>query len=344
MKKLMLALAFISLCFAGAADWQILAFIAIFTAFMVLLILYILSYLVNSPEMRMMAKGEMYQVFITLMFLMVFVSFQLYSTSVFSSALSSAFEETTMDHISYAQELAAQMATYQGDILKRLTLGLTLPLGSMASASASCNILGTSFSYPGCIGIQVPFSSLMFATNIIVSAMLANNSQIVLLNLAKTFFFPILLPLGLFLRCFQFTRGAGGLLIAIAFSFYFVFPIAIMITAGMAAEVDFGDPMSLIPGEGDIEYPSELFGEEMTSWEINSECNPLDMDPNAGNKQAQRLVGSSAAPMIKSITYVFFVQGLFTTGLNILMTLAAVRGLSKVFGAEVDISAIARIS
>ena len=343
MKKLLLVLAFISLAFAGAADWQVLAFIAIFSAFMVLLILYMLSYLVDSAEMRMMAKGELYQVFVTLIFLVLFVSFQLYSTTIFSEALSSSFGGTA-DHITYAQELLDQAATYQADILERLTMGLTIPLGSMASASASCSIIGTSFSYPGCIGIQVPFSSLMFATNVIVTAMLANNSQIVLLNLANSFFFPILLPIGLFLRCFQFTRGAGGLLIAIAFSFYFIFPIAIMLTAAMAAEVDLGDPMSLIPGDGDIAYPSEDIGEEFASFGIDSECNPLDMDPNAGNKQAKRLVGNSGGEMVDSILYVFFVQGLFTTGLNILITLAAVRGLAKVFGAEVDVSALARIS
>jgi len=364
MKKFILLLAIISLSFA-AADWQALAILAAFSALIVLIILYLISYAVDSREMRMMARGEMFQVFITMMFIVLFVSFDGYSNALMSGGISEAFGETSENHIDYAMALLEENADYQWDVLKALTENLTIPLGSMASTSATCGVLGASFSYPGCIGIQVPFSSLMFATNVMVSAMLANNSQIILLKLAETFFFPILLPLGLFLRCFQFTRGAGGLLIAIAVAFYFIFPISIVLTTAMANKVDMGDPMDLIPDEGEIKYPSDNFGSEFTAGldsagdivaaiatggtsmlfhEIKSECNPLDMDANAGRKQANRIVGDEGGPMVDSLLYLFFVQGLFSTMLNILITLSAVRGLSKVFGTEVDISALARIS
>ncbi|MCP4646340.1 MAG: hypothetical protein GY852_01225 [bacterium] len=360
MKKLVFLLAIISLSFA-AADWQAMAVLAAFAALTVLIILYIISYAVDSREMRMMARGEMFQVFITMMFIVLFVSFDGYSNALVSGGISEAFGETSENHIDYALALVEESADYQWGVLKTLTEDLTIPLGSMASTSATCGILGASFSYPGCIGIQVPFSSLMFATNVMVSAMLANNSQIILLKLAENFFFPILLPLGLFFRCFQFTRGAGGLLIAIAVAFYFIFPISIVLTTAMANKVDMGEPD--IPD--DIVYPSEHFGSEFTAGldsagdiiaaiatggasmlfaEINSECNPLDMDASAGRTQAKRIVGSNGDDLVDPLLYIFFVQGLFSTMLNILITLAAVRGLSKVFGAEVDISALARIS
>ncbi|MCP4647530.1 MAG: hypothetical protein GY852_07325 [bacterium] len=367
MKKLLLLLVMISLSFSvsfiGVTNWQTLSLLAAFTAFMVLIILYMISYLVDSKEMRIMVRGELFQVFITIMFIALFVSVDGYSNALISGGISEAFGETSANHIDYAMAILEEGAEYQWDVLKTLTNNLTIPLGSMASTSATCGILGASFSYPGCIGIQVPFSSLMFATNVLVSAMLANNSQIILLNLAQSFFFPIMLPLGLFLRCFQFTRGAGGLLIAIAVAFYFIFPISIILTTAMANKVNMDDPRDHIPD--DIEYPSDNFGSEFTAGlgsagdivaaiatggvsmlfaEIKSECNPLDMDANAGRKQAKRLVGDGGGEMVDSLLYLFFVQGLFSTMLNILITLSAVRGLSKVFGTEVDISALARIS
>ena len=340
MKKLVFLLAIISLSFA-AADWQAMAVLAAFAALTLLIILYIISYAVDSREMRMMARGEMFQVFITMMFIVLFVSFDGYSNALVSGGISEAFGETTANHIDYAMALLDESADYQWTVLKDVTNKLTIPLGSMASTSATCAVLGASFSYPGCIGIQVPFSSLMFATNVMVSAMLANNSQIILLNLAQNFFFPVLLPLGLFFRCFQFTRGAGGLLIAIAVAFYFIFPISIVLTAAMANKVDMGEPD--IPQ--DIEYPADDFADELFSFSaLESECNPLDMDAKAGRKQAKRIVGGNGDDLVNPLLYVFFVQGLFTTMLNILITLSAVRGLSKVFGTEVDISALARIS
>ncbi len=362
MKKFMLVLAMISLCFA-AADWQAMAILAALSAFMVLVILYMLGYFFDSAEMRMLARTEMYQVFVTLIFIAVFVSFNAYSTTIFSEALSAAFGEGSLNHIDYAMALLSENANYQWDVLKTFTNDLTIPLGSMASTTGTCSILGASFSYPGCIGIQVPFSSLTFATNTMVSAMLVNNSQIILLNLAQSFFFPVLLPIGLFLRCFHFTRGAGGLLIAIAFAFYFIFPISIMLTESMANKVDKGDPGDYIPG--DIKYPKDDFASEYSAGldspgdiaaaiatggasllfsEINSECNPLDMDPKAGRKQAKRLVGEEGGEMVDSLLYLFFIKGIFTTMLNILITLSAVRGLASIFGSEVDISALARIS
>ena len=343
MKKLLLLLALVSLSFA-AEGWESMAFLAALCAFFVLLILYMLSYLVNSREMGMLAKQEMVQVFVTIFIIVVLVTFNAYTTIAFTDAFAEAFGETSLGHMEFAMEITQAYSDYQWELLKELTLHMVVPLGSIASTSATCSIIGTSFTYPGCIGVQVPFSSLMFATNVMLSAMLANNSQLWLLNIADTFLFPVLLPLGLFLRCFQFTRGAGGFFIAIALGFYFVYPFSIMVTAGMAQSVDIPEP----PIPHNIKYPGEKFWEGMDTFTIESECNPLDLDPYAARKQAMRLVGSGAGgsgdELIDGLLYIFFIGGLFTTMLNLLITLSAVRGLASIFGAEVDISGLARIS
>ena len=123
MKKFILLLAIISLSFA-AADWQALAILAAFSALIVLIILYLISYAVDSREMRMMARGEMFQVFITMMFIVLFVSFDGYSNELLSGGISESFGETSMNHIDYAMALLEESADYQWDVLKALTENL----------------------------------------------------------------------------------------------------------------------------------------------------------------------------------------------------------------------------
>lgn len=345
MKKcLLLLVLLVSLSFA-AADWIPFSFLAAFIALTVLILLYMLSYLVSSSEMRMLAKSEMYQVVVTVFLIILFVILDSYSSQLFSTILTDLFGSSSsgLNHVDYALKIASDTSDYEWELLAKVTEKLGLPFGSMASSSATCSILGSSFTYPGCIGVQVASSSVTFATNLMVSALLANNSQIFLLKLASSFFFPVLLPIGLFLRCFQFTRGAGGLLISIAVAFYFALPGAIMLTKGISekAVADAGIPNPDFP---DIDYLDESFGDELLSFEVNADCNPLDMDPKAGRAQAKRLIGDNGEDLVEPLLYYFFVDGVMTTVLNILITLSVARGLSGVFGSEVDISALARIS
>lgn len=350
MKKLLFALlVLLSLSFAGDGDppessWVPMAVFAALAASGVLLILYLLGYFFDSGEMRALARQEMWQVFVTIFFIIFFAALEAYSTGALSEAFSSAFGEEGKNHVDYAMELSQSFSDGQWSTLSSLSRHLTVPLGSMASLSGTCSIMGSTFSYTGCGGIQVPFSSLMFATNVLISAMLVNNSQTFLLDLSQSFFFPVLLPIGLFFRCFQFTRGAGGILIAIAVGFYFVYPFSVILTAGMAQKAAENAGIGAAGIPDDIEYPEEMFADSFDSFEIESECNPLNMDPKAARTQAERLTGGNGDSLVDPLLYQFFVAGLFTTMLNLLITLSAVRGLSSLFGAEVDISGLARIA
>ncbi|VVC03825.1 Uncharacterised protein [Candidatus Burarchaeum australiense] len=56
------------------------------------------------------------------------------------------------------------------------------------------------------------------------------NTALLLVNYIDTWFIPLFLPIGIVLRAIPFTRGAGGLLIALVLGFYFVFPIIFLLT------------------------------------------------------------------------------------------------------------------
>lgn len=339
MKRLLMLLVLFSLSFAadGEIGWQVLAFIAVFTALMVLLILYMFSYLVDSREMRLLATQEIYQIAVVLVFIVLFTTIQLSLDTYVSGPMAETFHATGFEPetlIEAAQIVSQGVANYQWHHIETLTNDITMPLGTLASISGTCWFLGTTFSYPGCIGIQIPFSSMVFATNVMVSALLVQNSQTMLLGLAQSFFFPVLLPIGIFLRCFHFTRGAGGFLIAIAIAFYFVYPGAVLVTKGMSDMVGMVDP--IYPS---INAPSSDY--DAGGWEVEGDCNPFDMKPSYTTKQVNNVLDGD---MMEPLLYYFFVGGLFTTMLNLLITLSAVRGLAKIFGAEVDLSGLARIS
>ncbi|MEM4272508.1 MAG: hypothetical protein QXH30_02870, partial [Candidatus Bilamarchaeaceae archaeon] len=190
-----------------------------------------------------------------------------------------------------------------------------------------------------CIGIQVPFSSMNFATNVLISALLAQNSQTMLLILAKIFIFPVLLPLGIFLRCFQFTRATGGFLMAVGFCFYFIYPLAVLSTKGLADMVVTKGKAAEVPDYPDIEYPDE--GYDAASFEPKGDCNPYDMDSSYTSRQVENVLDDG---LVGPLLFHFLIGGLFTNMLNLAIALSAIRALAGVFGAEVDVSALARIS
>ncbi|MFA6035862.1 MAG: hypothetical protein WC759_02795 [Candidatus Micrarchaeia archaeon] len=59
----------------------------------------------------------------------------------------------------------------------------------------------------------------------LVQLRIAVNAEMVLVQYILANFLSVLLPIGIVLRALPFTRGAGGLIIAIVLGFYFVFPL-----------------------------------------------------------------------------------------------------------------------
>ncbi|MFA5411872.1 MAG: hypothetical protein WC350_00800 [Candidatus Micrarchaeia archaeon] len=48
--------------------------------------------------------------------------------------------------------------------------------------------------------------------------------------------------------------------------------------------------------------------------------------------------------LVNRLLYHFFVGGLLNTALNLLIALTSVKALSRIFGTEVDVSALARVT
>ncbi len=347
MRMLLFALALVSLSFAAgeAPDWVPLAMLAVFAGLGVLLIFFLLSYLVDAEQMRAMVIGEMWQVVITGVMIAAFLGAEGLAVTIFAPALGEAFGGEGLTHMQYAQMLTAEVRNELWDGLNGFVEDVVLPMGGLASVGGNCYLFGVSYTYAGCASINVPFSSATFAARVMSTAVLAMNSQLFLLNLAASFLFPVLLPFGLFLRCFHVTRGTGGFLIAFSFAFYFIYPLSILVTKGMLDMAEVPEPS--YPG---IEYPTveDTWGllDALTEWDVPGDCDPFAMDFSYTKDQINHLIriDHPEDPMTDSLLYMFFFGGLFSPALSLVITLSTLRTLSRVFGTEVDVSALARIS
>ncbi|MCK4319592.1 hypothetical protein KAW38_03415 [Candidatus Micrarchaeota archaeon] len=349
MKRLLFLLGFLSLLFAQTVPWHTTAMLGIMISVLVLFTFYLLTYIVDSREMRAFVTDDLYQVFFTLFLLALFFSIDSSLSSIIdpiigdffiisdSSSLPQSSEsmrsvydaiQDPKDHIDYAFLSTLYLVGKNEEVLKVLT-DISKDLGKQASTGGSCSFLGIGASYAGCSGIAVPLSSVSASAPAVLSGVLALLAQTFLLVLSKDFFFPFLLPIGLFLRSFSFTRGAGGFLIAFAFSFYFIYPFGILITKGMvdtAAESLKIDDTAFSP-------------EDFTANE--GSCDPFALDVKY-TKNAVKVVLSD--DLLKPSLYWSFIGGTFSSVLSLLYPLSATAALSKVFGAEIDVSALARIA
>jgi len=341
MKWLLLVLALISVSFAAgeAPSWVPLAILATIAGLGVLIIFYLLSYVADSEQMRMLATSEMWQVVITGVMIAIFVGAEAFASDVFAPAFAKDFGAGEgMTHMEYAQAITSEVSADEWTDLRNFNDWVVVPQGSLSSMSGNCYFFGTGYTYAGCSSIAIPFSSASFALRVMSTALLAVNSQLMLLNIASRFVFPVLLPFGLFLRSFHATRGTGGFLIAFGVAFYFVYPMAIIVTRGLYDMV----PLTSSLANPEIDDVSVKESWDLWSVDIPSDdCNPFALDYGYTQDQIDLLFQDS---LLGPLLYKFFFGGLFNTALNILIALSVLRTLTRVFGTEVDVSALGRIS
>lgn len=337
MKWLLAVLALISVSFAAgdAPDWIPIALLSVFVAVSVLVIFYLLSYLIDSAEMRGMVTGELYQVVMTGVIIAIFIGVESFSTITFASMLG---KELGADdtHINYSIQVTQQMVDYQWKQLKKFADEMVSPMAVLSAYSGQCAFLGFRFGYNGCASIAVPTTSGVIAARVMAASFMVLNSQLALLYIARDFFFPIVLPLGLFLRTFHVTRGAGGFLIAIAASFYFIYPISVIVTNGVYANSPLGKVEASFPEPPETITPPTAGIEDVTG-----NCNPYDLKFGATFDVIEKL---NKKDLVDPLLSLFFIGGLLSTAINLLAALSGVRALTRIFGIEVDVSALARIS
>lgn len=315
----------------AAQNWIRIAAIGLIAGLSIIALMFMASRILGRPELGASAAAEFYQLLMTGAVVASFALLQIALESVYLPSLQQALiggpppPGTTL--IGNAQTVTYSYAGEVEGLLGAVGDGM-VAVGREGSKSTYCSFLGAGYNIVTCSTLNAARAPLGMAFNSLALAYADLTAQSALLS-SGMFLFSLLLPLGIVLRVFRLTRHAGGALVAIAIGFYFVFPSSILFMHYYVIE----EVRPLLIGPiGDFQPPV---------------CNPMVMDERDSVGYLERLnsLGTPTSPgIIRPLLFITLIQSIFATILSVFITLAFIRYIAQILGAEIDVSMLSRIT
>jgi hypothetical protein len=351
MKKIMLLLMLVPLAFA-AGEWVGIASVTIVTSVALLAILYMVGHGFSINELEMTAKEELYQVIVAGLLVVLLVG-----------------SDNILDMISQNKDLTGGADTMQDAAIQSLgndLSNLTLLLNAVASYDQSttyegsktlqCSVMSIGYSVSGCGGYSMLTTPISMGGGILGFAAAEVSTMKRLIEISKNFALPFLLPLGILLRTFKITRGAGGLLIAVAISLHIIVPVGVIFNdmlgatfladAAKSAGYDPAAAPAVVVGEcspGDV-MTSPFSGASTGAGTVYSGISDWLAGACSGSNNEDRATCAYGTLRLglRNYLYVILLKATIGPALALLMMAASIRALSALGGAEIDVSAISR--
>jgi hypothetical protein len=312
-----------------STPWTRFAAIGLILAFSLVALMYMIGMFLNRPELLASAREEFYQ----LLFVGVIIAlFAVLLTDVSSNYLPSATlaltNGTSTDLMGSARQVTSANA---GDIywlFANIEQGIK-KVGQEASKSAYCSFLGAGYNVVTCTTLNAARGPLGTAYSALGLALADLSAQDLMLKLSDSFLLTLLLPIGIVMRTFRVMRQAGGALMAISLGFYFIFPAAVLFTKYYIVD----------PSQDTI-----LAGTSVgtaAAHVTHLECTPTEMNRN---EVTDYMDGLASPGFYRPILFIVLVKAVFSTILAVFITLGSIRYLASLLGAEIDVSALGRIS
>lgn len=329
MKKLLLALMLVPLAFAA---WESTAAIAIVLSATLVGILYAVGFGFGVNELQLTAKEEFFQL-IAMMVMMV--------TLVGANGLIDSISRN--DAFAQGSNTMQEAAGAIVDSNKAALVGVfdtlsafDMKVSKEASKAAQCSFMGIGYSISGCGGFSMLSTPLSMGGGIAGFAIGELSAMRKLLDISSAYALNFILPLGILMRTFKVTRGAGGFLIALAISMHILLPAGIIFNEMLgvtfkndaAAWADYSaGATASIPdcNAADVSSGYVGLGEEMTD-----------------NEKAAIDGYNSLRTDIRAYIYEALIRATLGPVLSLLMMMAGIRAIASIAGADVDISPIAR--
>jgi hypothetical protein len=320
------ALLFLMMVPLAFAAWQTTAAVAIATSIGLLGAIYILGMGFGISELQMTAKEEFFQLIAAALMIVFLVG----GDSALN-AISTNFGDSGSATLQEAARASIDTTLTGVTGLMTSIEGTDKAAAIEGSKASSCSILGMGYSVSGCGSYTMLATPLSMAGGITGFAVGELYTMKRLIQLSEGFAFPFLLPLGIVLRTFKFTRGAGGLLIALAISLHILLPIGLIFNDMLGAT--FLDP----PGTDNDALSAPY---KAVPQSVSLSCNPGDTGPDNENNA----VGGYHTLRTNLRVYLFtmLIQATLGPVLALLMMSTGLRTLTSLAGAEVDVSAISR--
>lgn len=344
--------------------WTELALVGITLAYLIAVVVYMLSYIISSELMRAWARNEVQNLIFTLI---LFATLGVLANLDFVSGKGTGYIHAGAAYLStlYSDSISCTTSMMQEvnaySVLGSVSVGIGPELFAVETATPAIHAdsqkvggssevlrlnnealdkvvnMGLGFSLAPFISpINTMVSQIMQYLTIPLGMM---QLHILLMNLIKTHGAKVFLPLGILLRAFKFSRNAGNLIIALFIAFYFILPAAYLFNKSLMKEA-IGNYKDTICGDG---APS-MFGEVLhiyaTSSNLGFGINP-DIDVNVGQIIDRPLTYSGSA--LKKVILRIGIEGTMLPFFAIILTLGIAREFAATLGSDVDFSQLVRV-
>jgi len=319
LKTLLFALLFVPLAFAA---WQSVAAMAFMIAAILLAAVYGIAIGIQSEELKALGREEFFQLLALLIMMAVLVGTDgLLSEISKNSALTNGqptIQDAAIVSLNDTQETL-------GGYLKSIS-DSDKSVSKEASKAKSCNLAGGGYSVSACGGFTMFNAPFSLSGSIVGYAIAEVASAKKLIELSKDFVMSLLLPIGIILRTFKFSRGAGGFLIAFSISAYILLPAGIIFVDML------NEQFSTSPAAEDYNGSPEA---------ISADCEP-GRTYTGSNEDNAIGVYTSLKENIRKYLRVVLLKATLGPVVALFLFIGGLRALSALFGTEVDVSIIAR--
>jgi len=334
MRKLALSLLLLcSLCFA-AGPWQAYAGFAILISATMLAALYIIGTGFDVREIKFLVKDEAVQLGVLVVLMIALMASDGILNAISTSTLFAGGEDTMQDAaVASLNNTINDLSSYLLEVQQA-----DKAMSKESSRTSSCVLSGGGHSVSACGGYSMLATPLSMSGSILGYAIAQAAAVQKLVEIAQEFVFILILPLGIVLRTFKFTRGAGGLLISLGIALYIFVPAGIVFTEILqekfeyAVTADPDTPASWKAGADPyLDAPGDINVEE------------CDAGQPWGNVGAEAVSAyKDMKHELKGYMYVFMIKATLGPVLSLLMFIGGLRAMTELFGAPVDVSALAR--
>jgi hypothetical protein len=331
----------VSTVFASSdtSRWQLGIVIALMIGGMIIGITYIVGMIMQTPMLSESAKIEAVQWGITAFIAITFIVFIVpFDEVIYRVAENVGFvaplSGDTLEYSLATQQAAGEVINRNGGEIKNLTDSVEKRLQQLSEQSSFtgiCNFWGVGFSVSFCSGLNGIQNGLMpvyHALNMVVGELYIFKMLIIEGGKIGLHTF---LPIGLLLRCFSFTRKAGGIVITLGISLGIVLPLSVLFLDYIIN--DFYDTVLGTAPSQDLPYfynsGFKACDERVTKWEQDIK---------------EPMLNYSERDLMEKMAYAIVLRGVVLVVGALFIMLTFITSTAAMFGMPVDVQGLMRIS
>ncbi|MEM3555921.1 MAG: hypothetical protein QXF56_04355 [Candidatus Micrarchaeia archaeon] len=302
------------------AEWYGITFAVISLMFGFVALAYMVGMGFHLPKLQAWAKDELYQAIASGLLAVLLLSF----ISTIDATMVSLYGADPFGIVSnYISMLTTSMMSFFIAIVE-----MDAFFGMLQSLVFKAMPTQTGFNINPFVGLAPVTSMLSLGMEAVLGGIGLLLGQGSFLTFIKTQF-QILLPIGIALRAFPFSRPAGGAIIAVFLGFYIFYPFLWVFDKAIYDETI--KPLALVGGARNF---ANALG-------LGSSCRD---DPMSCTTNTPDFGGNMFLSLIKFVAYpailYLFIFVIFMPMFNLIVTLVLINELAKIFGAEIDLGGL----